>query len=363
KSETGKIGMQPPKNDQLRRVNLIRFVLPFVLFVVVASYETWEHWLLEGSFAPDIHLNLEVLFFGILGPMAVFSVLSYVLMLLKKQVAVSTELEALNKTLEEKVAKRTGTLATRNAELAQANDELQKLDQLKSDFVSLVSHELRGPLTTLNGGLELALENAEQLPPEARRILTVMSRESQRLTEFVKTILDVSRLEAGKMVPIPGLVALIPLLKHSTEVVWARNQRQVQWDIPSILPLVWADENYLEEIFYNLLSNADKYSPPGTPIEISAHRDNTSLQITVTDHGPGIPSRMQSEIFKRFQRIERGDRITTKGWGLGLYFARSLAEAQGGGLTVQSPVRNADEGPGSAFTVTIPIASEIPEDA
>ena len=105
----------------------------------------------------------------------------------------------LIKELEAKVADRTVTLQERNVELAQANHELEQLDEMKSEFVSLVSHELRAPLTTLNGGLEMAMQNADTLPEQARRILETMMYETTRLTSLVQTILDVTRLEAGKV--------------------------------------------------------------------------------------------------------------------------------------------------------------------
>lgn len=163
--------MDIQKNNLQRRVNTIRFTIPFILFLIVTTYEVWEHWLLEGKIGYDLHLTSEVLFFGILGPAAVFIVLSYVTSLLKNQIDISSKLEELNRNQESIIAERTNALELRNVELAQANIELQELDQLKSDFVSLVSHELRGPLTTLNGGLEVALQYAEKLPQESRHIL------------------------------------------------------------------------------------------------------------------------------------------------------------------------------------------------
>ncbi|MBT3190667.1 MAG: hypothetical protein HN965_01130 [Anaerolineae bacterium] len=169
------------KKQQLKQVSSIRFVLPFILFFIVASYEIWEHWALEGKIEFDFHLTYEVLFFGVFGPIAVFFALSFIIRLLKKEIAISTELESLNRNLEKLVTERTEALKLRNSELARANEELKQLDRLKSDFVSLVSHELRGPLTTLNGGLEVALQTEDQLPSEPRRILKVVARESKRL--------------------------------------------------------------------------------------------------------------------------------------------------------------------------------------
>ncbi|MDD5468628.1 MAG: HAMP domain-containing sensor histidine kinase [Anaerolineales bacterium] len=351
-----------PTNQQLRWVNMTRYVLPIILFSIVFLYETWEHLLLAGAFRWDPHLTAEVLFFGILGPAAVFIVLSKLVSLLDAQITTSRQLEALNHSLEKLVLERTRELEVRNRELAQANVELQELDRLKSEFVSLVSHELRGPLTTLNGGLEMALQNGADLPPESRHILEVIARESSHLTQFVQTILDVSRMEARKLTFNMGPTALCPLLRRAVETVYAASKRGVSWSIPEYLPPVWADEIYLEEIFCNLLSNADKYSPVNKPVVISAQVNNSSVEIQIIDYGPGIPMDKQSQIFKRFVRFEHGDRIQNRGWGLGLYFARALAEGQGSELTVESPVHPFNETPGSAFKLKLAVAGEVPED-
>jgi signal transduction histidine kinase len=349
--------------EQLRRVNLIRFWVPVTLFLIVLFYESWEHFLLTGAVTLDIHYTSEILFFGLIGPSAVFLVLSYVAGLLTQQVQVSEKLEAFNQSLESEVAERTRTLAERNVELAHANEELQNLDQLKSDFVALVSHELRGPLTTLNGGLELALASAESLPPEPLRIVQVMARESQRLTDFVQTILDVSKLEAGRLKLNPGVVAVRPLLAHSVDLLWPHGEREIRWHIPEDLPLVWADENYLEQSLCNLLTNADKYSAHDAPVEIAVGTTGNFMEISIIDHGPGIPEAMKDRIFERFVRLERRKRNAPEGWGLGLYFARAMTEAQGGRLTVRSPAHADGRNPGAAFTLSIPLAAEMHDDA
>ncbi len=353
--------MSEVKNPTLKRVNLIRFVLPFILFFIVASYEVWEHWISKGRIGYDLHLTYEILFFGVFGPSVVFLVLSYIIRLLKNEIAVSTQLETLNRNLEAKVAQRTDVLKLRNSELAIAIDELKQLDRLKSDFVSLVSHELRGPLTTLNGGLEVALQNKDDLPLESRRTLEVIAHESQRLTRFVQTILDVSRLEAGKFKLTPGPVAVLPMLRRTVEVSCECDQQEVILNVPEDLPPVWADEVYLEKIIANLLNNAVKYSPPAKPIELTVKAVDNQLEITVADHGEGIPLSMQQKVFERFNRLESGDRIGTKGWGLGLYFAKTLAEAQDGSIAIVSPIHHSQDSPGTAFTVTMPITAEVPE--
>lgn len=347
------------QEEYIWKVNLIRYILPVILFAFVIFFEVQEHW--RDEHVMQIRLIPEVIFYGVIGPTAVFIALTYIMKLMRGLVRAREETEALNHNLEEIVAQRTAELEARNAELAMANKELQKLDQMKSDFVSMVSHELRGPLTTLNGGLEMILQARSSLPPQTKRILEVTARESQRLTQFVQTILDVSRLEAGKLPMNPGPVALHPLLHRVVDINFPDHSRPVRWHIPSDLPPLMADEVYLEEIVGNLLTNVDKYTPPKSPVELTAVVNDHCLHIMVTDFGPGVPPAYQETIFDRFRRRQEGDRLVHRGWGLGLYFARKLTEAQNGRLTLVSPVHDDPDVPGSRFIITLPLTEEVPE--
>ena len=344
----------------LRQVDLIRFLLPLLLFVVVVVFEIQEHWLATGEI--EFEMASEILFFGIMGPLAVFFALTYFKFLLQEVISAREETEAINLSLEQTVTERTAALAKRNEELAKANQELQKLDEMKSDFVSLVSHELRTPLTTLNGGLEMVLQSGEQLPERTRHILDVMVGESQRLTRFVQTILDVSQLEAGRISLNLGPVAVRPLLERAASTVLANGKRPVLWHIQPDLPPLWADEIYFEEIVRNLLTNAEKYSPPDAAVDISAGIKDQCLKVSVTDHGPGIPASQQEVIFNRFERLNQNNKELQQGWGLGLYFARTLTEAQGGCLTLTSPAYSEPDHPGTRFTITLPLTKDVPED-
>lgn len=342
--------------QQLKRVKTIGYVLPIILFTIVIFYETWEHLILQGEIGFSFNLTFEVLFFGILGPSAVYITIKYIVALLAQQMEATVNLELV-------VAERTETLEERNAELATANQDLLKLDELKSDFVSMVSHELRGPLTTLNGGLELALQNSEEMTEESRRVLEVIAGESERLTEFVQTILDVSRLQAGKLNINLGPVAISPLLERSIHIAFAgKNREVIGGNDDQNLPPVWADEIYLEKVLYNLLTNADKYSPSEKPIKVTASLVDGFVEIEITDFGAGIPTAQQEIIFERFQRLESGNRLSAKGWGLGLYFSKALTEAQNCELRLKSPVRDDTKYPGTAFVLSIPLMKEVPED-
>jgi len=350
-----------PSRDPRALVHAIQWGLPLILLAVVAVYEGREHIFERNQPLGDIHLVGEVFFFGVLGPTAVFMVIAYIRQLLGEQWKARLELERLNRGLESRVAERTVALEERNAELARANAELQQLDQMKSDFVALVSHELRAPLTVLNGGLEVALQQTASLSPATRRTLEAMARESDRLTRFVQTILDLSRLEAGKLTLTLGPVAVLPLLQRAVEAVLPVGARPVQWDVPRDLPPLWADETYLEEIIRNLVRNADKYSPPDSPIRMAACVTDGYVCLRVTDRGPGILPDMQEHVFERFYRGTSSE-SAAPGWGLGLYFARQLAEAQGGKVTLRSPASAGLAAPGAEFTVTLPVA-ESPDEA
>jgi two-component system sensor histidine kinase KdpD len=163
-----------------------------------------------------------------------------------------------------------------------------------------------------------------------------MMAESARLTQFVQTILDVSRLEAGRITLNLGPVPVVPILRRSVEVILG-TRRTVKWNLPAEIPPIWADEIHYEQIIRNLLLNADKYSPPPSPIEINVRDNAHDICVEIVDHGPGIPIDLQEKIFERFQRGQSSENAPP-GWGLGLYFAKKLTEAQDGVLTLRSPV-------------------------
>lgn len=345
----------------LHLVRVIRFALPVFLFFLASGFEGWEHWIKTKTLFLDPGGFLEVFIFGVVGPLAVFATLTYVDRLLQKLEQAQARTTAVNQNLEKTVVERTAALQASVAELEQANLRLRELDQMKSDFVSLVSHELRAPLATLNGGLEMTQQFADTLPAKAQRVLNLLTTETQRLTQFVQTMLDVSQLQTGKLRFNYGPVAVKPLLTRAVEIVLAPDTGRVIWQMPASIPPIWADETQAEQIVRNLLRNAQKYTPPNSPIVLSAVVREQSLQICVTDNGPGIPKAKQAYVFDRFYRTATGKEQNASGWGLGLYFARMLTEAQGGTLTLQSPVHAPPDAPGTRFVLMLPTAEEEPD--
>lgn len=171
-----------------------------------------------------------------------------------------------------------------------------------------------------------------------------------------------SRLEAGRLTPHPGPVAVEPLLMRICRSAMAADPERT-WTVLVVpaLPPAWADEVLLEEVLRNLVENAIRYSPPSSPIEVSAIAAGALIQVSVADHGPGIPVAEQEKIFRSFHRVD-ADEATVDGYGLGLYFADKLTRAQDGTIWVESPIHRDSAAPGARFTFTIPFAGEEPEE-
>ncbi len=340
-------------------LDVLQWALPIFLAVTAIAFELIEH--VPQNELDDPYFIGEILIFGFMGPIIIRGLIVWMQQLLAAQKRAAAEVQALNRDLEKKVNERTAALEQRNAELDRLNRELRDLDEMKSDFVALVSHELRAPLTALNGGLELALQSSENLPPRSRAILEIMEEESKRLTDFVQTILDVSRIEAGKFAITLGPVAVRPLVEQAAAIVLASSQRKVEWNITPGLPPIWGDEIYLEQTIRNFISNADKYSPADAPIQLCASMDKGKIRISVKDHGPGISNEMGERIFNRFSRLQSTE-SSPPGWGLGLYLGRKLIEAQNGEIGFVSPLREKNGiKSGSEFYILMPVA-QTPED-
>lgn len=264
---------------------------------------------------------------------------------------IQAELQNLNEDLEIRVAEKTRSLSQAYVQLEEQHTRLQSLDQMKSDFVSLVSHELRAPLTNISGGIELLLAGKKPVAESTRQSLLLVQSEIKRLSRFVETILDLSALDAGKMPLYPEPVLMdelaLDLQKHyHTTPAGAR----LSWSIPAGLPPVHADSQALMSIYLHIIDNALKYAPAGG-IQISAEYqpDQGQVVATVADGGPGIPADVMDNIFDKFFRAENADARTIYGHGLGLYMARKLLQEMGGDIKAE----NRPTG-GAMFTFWLP---------
>jgi signal transduction histidine kinase len=243
----------------------------------------------------------------------------------------------------------------RSAELAGANARLAELDQLKSEFVSMVSHELRTPLGLIKGYVGTLLRPDMAVDePTRREFLQVIDEETDRLTELVANLLDMSRIEAGTLRVEPRPTELAPLLMECTTRLHAREpDRALRLDVPADLPPVLADDRRIIQVVDNLLTNAASYTPPDAPIALEARAVDGRVEVAVADGGPGIPPDKRELVFEKFVRLpgERGPRVG--GTGLGLAICRGIVQAHGGRIWVES-----DGGSGSTFAFSLPTAGE-----
>jgi signal transduction histidine kinase len=220
-----------------------------------------------------------------------------------------------------------------------------------AEVVSTVSHELRAPLTSIKGYTSLLLSRWERLTDDQKRMmLEQVHADADRVTRLIGELLDISRLETGRMalrrqlVDLPALVATVV-----EKAALAEADLECAVTLPDDLPPVSADADKLEQVLTNLVENAAKYASP-KGIEIGARCGDGFVAVSVRDHGEGIPP---SELPRVFRKFYRGGHGRPSGTGLGLWISRGLVEAHGGRLTAEST-----PGQGSTFTFTLPLAAD-----
>ena len=230
-------------------------------------------------------------------------------------------------------------------------EELARLSQLRADFVSLVSHELRSPMAAVIGAARTLQDRWRMLTPAQREsFLALIGDETTRLAELVGDVLDTSRIEAGTFSYHFDEVDLGRVVDEAVDAaVLAQQEVPVVASVRGALPAIRGDRARLRQVLGNLIENAVKYSPEGGEVQVSAASANGAVRIAVRDTGPGIPRDQQTRIFEKFGRVDVPG-ASKPGTGLGLFIARSIAEAHGGSLDVSS-----DAEPGSTFTLTLPV--------
>lgn len=232
-----------------------------------------------------------------------------------------------------------------------AAEELRRLSALRADFVSMVSHELRAPMASVIGCAQTLRVRWRELAPEQREsFLGLVESEMSRLAELVADVLDTSRIEAGTFPYVFKEVDVAQLVRDTTAVVsMGQDEVRVTTRVEGGLPTVRGDRERLRQVLVNLLTNAVKYTVAGDEIEVVAAPGNGSVAVRVRDHGPGIPPESQRLVFEKFGRVSQ-DGGGQPGAGLGLYIARSIAEAHGGTLEVES-----ESGAGATFVLLLPV--------
>jgi PAS domain S-box-containing protein len=226
-----------------------------------------------------------------------------------------------------------------------------ELDRMKSEMVTMVSHELRSPLANMQTAIELVLTSDFEEGLQ-REMSNLVRSQCARLASFVEELLDVSQLEAGQIAVRREPVTLWPLIQRVVNTFEVTEQRGHRFQLigQGELPFAWADPRKVEMVLTNLLQNAANYSPEGSTITIEAKTtDNTDIVMSVSDEGEGIAYEHLRQIFQPYYRIGSSGLEKVPGRGLGLYIVKKLVEMQGGRIWVESEV-----GKGSHFIFTLP---------
>ncbi len=233
-------------------------------------------------------------------------------------------------------------------------EELQRVNEIRRDFVANVSHELKTPATSLRLLAESLEETIDDDPIQARLFAAQLKKETERLSRLITDLLDLTRLESQEQVENPAPVDVRGVLmtvlarmrrvarKKNITLQWRRFGRAVEYTVRG-------DETQLTSMFTNLVDNAVKYTPPGGRVDVTGGSEGAEIVIRVSDTGIGIPEAKLPRIFERFYRVDKARSKETGGTGLGLSIVRHIAENHGGRVGVEST-----PGEGSTFTVYLP---------
>ena len=226
---------------------------------------------------------------------------------------------------------------------------VEETERLRADFLAMVSHELRAPLSAIKGSAVTVLGSATDLDPVVRQFFRIIENQADHMQELVSDLLDVARIETGTLPVSPGPAELSPLVDRARIAFrTAGSGNRLEIDVPPDLPLVLADRGRIVQVLVNLLSNAARHSPPSSTIRVSAIREGIQVAVVVSDEGRGIPAERLPHLFRRFSaeqsREEGGDT------GLGLTICKGIVEAHGGRIRAES----GGPGLGARFVFTLP---------
>ena len=317
------------------------------LFTSVVGLEYFQiipHVHLEGFVPPDLYLQPSFVLAVLFG----FGTTLYISAYLTTAIA-----GELRKRQRETVALR-DRLLLEAEELQKANEELVRLDRLKTYFLAMASHDLKTPLAAVQSYLQVMLGGfVGKLDDQHRHMLERSSTRINELFDLINRFLDLAQIEKGKVVEEMELISLGEVLNSSVEnirVLAAEKSQELKADIPSNLPMIYASANHLKQVMINLLSNGVKFTPEGGKITLRARETDDHIEVAVMDTGIGIAPDDLPHLFNEFFRGKGG--ATAKGTGLGLSIARRIVEAHQGRIWAESPY--ADGQSGAKFVLTLP---------
>lgn len=256
------------------------------------------------------------------------------------------EIKRFNTTLEQKVDDAT-------KQLRHANARLKELDKTKNEFISMASHQLRTPLTTIKGYLSMILDGDVGKVKAAEKDMVQQAYDSaQNMVDLIADLLNVSRLQSGKFVIENKPTDLADMvdreIKKLTEQA-ANRKLKLIYEKPASIPILSLDETKIRQVVMNFIDNAIYYTPAGGTIRVALQASPQSVEYTVTDTGVGVPKEVQHHLFSKFYRADNAKKMRPDGTGLGLFMAKKVIIAQGGVLIFKS-----EEGKGSTFGFSFP---------
>jgi signal transduction histidine kinase len=237
-------------------------------------------------------------------------------------------------------------------ELQRRAGERDQLDRMKDEFVLTASHELRSPLTSVQGFAELLLLERENLSSRQAETVEVILDNTRHLVRLLNDLLDLARSDAGRLTIRPEQTSASGLIEDAVRTMRAQLDARGQTlslEIEPDLPRIEADRDRIRQVLVNLLTNANEYCPHGANIGVKARHASAEVEIDVTDDGPGIPEQQLEHIFERFSRGDAGESQRVGGTGLGLAISKSLIELHGGTIDAEST-----PGVGSTFRIRLP---------
>jgi signal transduction histidine kinase len=246
------------------------------------------------------------------------------------------------------------------AELQRRAGERDELETMKDEFVLTASHELRSPLTSVQGFAELLMLEREKLSPKQADTVEIILDNTRHLVRLLNDLLDLARSDAGRLTIKPAPTEVAPLVEDAVRTMRSQTESARQFlhrQIEPGLPQVEVDKDRIRQVLVNLLTNAHEYSPEGASIEVTAASRNGEVELAVRDNGPGMAEDQVEHIFERFTRGDAGLTQHVGGTGLGLAISKSLVELHRGSIEAESA-----PGQGSTFRVRLPaLGAEVPQ--
>lgn len=335
------------------RLRLMRWVLPAAIALLGLIYQLALARYVQSHYGNEIHFAQEIFLYAVLYPIVMWFVLGTVRRWVEQKEQAEAEVYRLNVELQQRVEERTRELMAKAEALTAANNRLHELDEMKSEFVSLVSHELRAPLTNVRGAIELMETSCAAMTATCTRMFSVVAEQIGLLSRLVDDVLNVSRIESGGLTLTYAAVDVVEIAERAIRDTTARGTGHLfRLRAATPRPTVWADPDRLYEVVENLVDNAAKYSPPASPVDLVVQSDDHQAIVSVTDAGRGIPAQERGRVFEKFHRLDSGDAKATYGYGLGLYVCRRLVEAMHGRIWVES-----EGGRGATFRFSLPFPS------